>query len=93
MTDWDIKSPISREYLLRKTNLPETAKLRGVYDVKKEVMGIMESFRSGENVVIDTTELMPRDINDLKNAIKSASIDESRIIWYSQKYPIPYRIY
>ncbi|ETT44824.1 WXG100 family type VII secretion target [Paenibacillus sp. FSL H7-689] len=71
---WDVKSFESYPH-------GHTSPRKGAFTVVKSMDKINEEFDRGHNVVIDTRELVPEHIKQLKEAVKDAGVTE-RIIWY-----------
>lgn len=71
---WDVKSFESYPH-------GHTSPKKGAFTVKKSMDKIYEEFDRGHNVIIDTRELIPEHVKQLKEAIEDAGVSE-RIIWY-----------
>jgi len=66
--DWDVKGFNSR--------------YRNGYDLPTAMSKIADAFREGENVILDTTNLAPADIEELRAAVGQAEGWAAKIVWW-----------
>ena len=71
---WDVKSFVSYPK-------GHTSARKGAFKVGDAMNNINKELNRGNNVIIDTRQLIPSHITDLKNAINAAGIG-NKIIWY-----------
>ena len=76
---WDVKS--FESYPMGRNGIPITKIKKGAFSVDKGMEKIYGEFDKGNNVIIDARLLISKHIEQLKEAIKEAGIEE-RIIWY-----------
>jgi WXG100 family type VII secretion target len=57
------------------------AKRPGSFQLDREVRKIGDELRLGENVILDTSDLGPSEIEDLRKAVTSNKWDD-RVLWY-----------
>ena len=76
---WDVKS--FESYPSGDNGIPITNPKRGAFTIKNGMKKIQKEFKNGNNVIIDTRNLVPEHIEQLKKAIDEAGVAD-RIIWY-----------
>jgi hypothetical protein len=76
---WDVKS--FESYPMGANGVRIRKVKNGAFRIDKAMAKIYGEFDKGNNVIIDTRELIPEHIEQLKKSIDEEGISE-RIIWY-----------